>query len=253
MSATAIKIRNLRKSFGGPIVLDGVDVDLAPGRINFIIGQSGGGKSVLLKHLVGLHRADAGEIWFDQKEMSKASERDWKELRRQMALLFQDGALFDSMNVWQNVAFPLFLHQQLEGFKARQKAMVYLKELDLEGAIDAPIATLSAGEKKRVALARALVLEPKILFFDEPTTGLDPILSAQVDELIVRVWQKYQATMVVISHDIPATLSIAHNIAMIHDGRIILTGSPDDFRQSSSLAVKQFLAGEAEGPMGFLD
>ncbi len=253
MAAPAVKVRGLRKSFGPARVLNGVDLDLAPSKINFIIGQSGGGKSVLLKHLVGLLEPDGGEIWYDGRQMAGCPRREWDALRLKMALLFQDGALFDSMSVGENVAFPLWIRGLAGRAEAARRARARLKELDMAGAERFRPGDLSAGERKRVALARALIIEPEILFFDEPTTGLDPLLSAQVDDLIRLTLERGAATVVVVSHDIPATLTLAHHVAMIHDGRIILSGPPDVFRQSENPAVRQFLAGEAEGPIGFLD
>ena len=253
MSAPTVKVRNLHKTFGQARVLEGVDVDILPSKINFIIGQSGGGKSVLLKHLVGLMEPDQGEIWYDDQQMAGGSARQWRDLRLRLALLFQDGALFDSMSVGENVSFPLWIHGRAGRPEAETLARRRLEELDLGGAFDYRTSELSAGERKRVALARALIMEPEILFFDEPTTGLDPLLSEQVDELIELTLERTKATLVVVSHDIPAILTLADNISMIYDGKIILSGPPDVFRQSGDPVVRQFLAGEADGPMGFLD
>ncbi len=253
MAAPSVRIRRLRKSFGQSAVLEGIDLDLAPGGINFIIGQSGGGKSVLLKHLVGLMAPDSGEIWYDGRQMAGASGREWDALRLKMALLFQEGALFDSMSVGENVAFPLWIRGLDGRGAAAGKARERLRELSMHKAFDFRPSDLSAGERKRVALARALIMEPEILFFDEPTTGLDPLLSDQVDDLIRLTLERGGATLVVVSHDIPATLSLAHHIAMIHEGRIILSGPPELFRRSEDPAVRQFLEGRADGPIGFLD
>lgn len=253
MSAPTVKVRNLHKAFGPARVLDGVDVDILPSKINFVIGQSGGGKSVLLKNLVGLMTPDEGEIWYDGLQMAGGEPRKWRDLRMRLALLFQDGALFDSMSVGENVAFPLIFHGRARPAEAGAEARRRLEELGLGGAFDSRTSELSAGERKRAALARALIMEPEIVFFDEPTTGLDPLLSEQVDELIKLTLERTRATLVVVSHDIAATLTLADNISMIYDGKIILSGPPDVFRQSGDPVVRQFLAGEAEGPMGFLD
>ena len=253
MAAPTVIVRDLHKSFGTAAVLKGVNVEIQPSRINFIIGQSGGGKSVLLKHLVGLMMPDKGEIWYNKQQMAGASAQKWALLRLSSALLFQEGALFDSMSVGENVAFPLWIHGRKNPAEAAREARARLKELDMDDSFDFRPSDLSGGEKKRVALARALIMEPEILFFDEPTTGLDPLLSDQVDELILATLRKTGATIVVVSHDIAATLHLAHNIAMIHNGEIILSGSPDTFRQSPDPVVRQFLAGEADGPIGFLD
>lgn len=253
MGAPTVTVKNLHKSFGAAKVLTGVDLTILPSQINFIIGQSGGGKSVLLKNLVGLMKPDMGEIWFDQQQMAGAGLKQWAQLRLRLALLFQDGALFDSMSVGENVAFPLWIHQKASSGQAAAAAREKLRELGLESSFSHRPSDLSAGERKRVALARALIMEPEILFFDEPTTGLDPLLSEQVDELIMLTLHRSQATVVVVSHDIPATLTLAHNISMIYDGKIILSGPPEEFHRSQDPVIRQFLAGEAEGPMGFLD
>ncbi len=253
MPAPTVRVRNLHKSFGRAAVLAGIDLELQPSRINFVIGQSGGGKSVLLKHLVGLMEPDQGEIWYDDRQMVGRGPREWAALRTRLGLLFQDGALFDSLSVGENVGFPLWIHGRAGADEAGRRARERLKELDMDRAFDRRPGDLSAGEKKRVALARALIMEPDILFFDEPTTGLDPLLSGQVDELIQLTLARTGATLVVVSHDIPATLRLAHHVAMIHGGRIILSGPPEVFRRSGDPVVRQFLAGEAEGPMGFLD
>lgn len=253
MTAPTVIIRNLSKNFHGTEVLDGVDLDIKSSRINFIIGQSGCGKSVLLKHMVGLLTPDTGEIWYDNKQVVGQGSRQWHALRMRSALLFQEGALFDSMSVGENVSFPLWFHKRATQGKAAALARQRLRELDMKEAFDHRPSDLSVGEKKRVALARALIMDPEILFFDEPTTGLDPLLSGQVDELIRVTSERTGATMVVVSHDIPATLSLAHHIAMIHEGRIVHSGSPEEFQRTSDPVVQQFLAGVADGPMGFLD
>jgi len=253
MSAPTVTIKDLNKSFGQTQVLNGIDLVIQAARINFIIGQSGGGKSVLLKLLVGLLEPDRGEIWYGHQQMAGQPLKEWRRMRLKMALLFQEGALFDSMSVGENVAFPLWVHNRAGSALASQIARDRLKELELASAFDHRPSDLSAGERKRVALARALIMEPEILFFDEPTTGLDPLLSEQVDELILLTLERTGATVVVVSHDIPATLRLAHNVSMIFDGRIILSAPPDDFRRSGNPVIKQFLAGDADGPMGFLD
>ncbi len=240
MAPPTITIYGLEKSFGSSRVLNGVDLTLRASEINFIIGASGGGKSVLLKHLVGLLEPDCGGVWYDNQQMSGQSSSFWAQYRPKMALLFQDGALFDSLSVGQNVAFPLTLRGDKEKEAAKQ-AYERLEELGLAPSFHKRPSQLSAGERKRVALARALILEPELLLFDEPTTGLDPLLSQQVDDLIVEALKRTKATVVVVSHDIAATLNIAHHIAMIDQGRIILSGSPQDFKNTENQVVKEFL------------
>ncbi|MGL4208253.1 MAG: ABC transporter ATP-binding protein [Candidatus Adiutrix sp.] len=253
MAAPRIKIRALCKNFGPANVLNGINLDIEPSQINFIIGQSGGGKSVLLKHLVGLMHPDSGEIWYDKREMVNGGQKAWQAIRNRMAILFQDGALFDSMSVGENVGFPLWVKKLAPPHEIARKAQARLNDLELAKAFHKRPSELSTGERKRVALARALIIEPDLLFFDEPTTGLDPILSEQVDDLIMMTLKRTRATVVVVSHDIKATLSLAHKISMIYDGKIILSGEAEIFRQTQNPVVRQFLAGDAEGPMGFLD
>ena len=253
MAAPAIIVKDLHKSFSGVPVLTGVELEFRASAINFIIGQSGSGKSVLLKLLTGLIAPNKGEIWYDGLQMVGQGTREWSQLRLRSALLFQDGALFDSMSVGENVSFPLRVHQRTSLSQAEQLARLRLRELDMDGAYDYRTSELSAGEKKRVALARALILEPEIVFFDEPTTGLDPLLSAQVDDLIRLTSKQTRATLVVVSHDITATLNLADHVSMVYEGQIVLSGPPGEFRLSKLPMVRQFLAGDAEGPMGFMD
>jgi phospholipid/cholesterol/gamma-HCH transport system ATP-binding protein len=247
MAAPAIVVYSLKKKFGSQEVLKGVTFKILPECINFLIGRSGEGKSVVLKHLTGLMTADEGEIWYDDLELAGASAKEFQELRLRMGLLFQDGALFDSLTVGENVAFPLWFHRRTSAKKAQKRAAELLEELGLAGASASQVVSLSTGERKRVALARALIMEPEILFFDEPTTGLDPLLSAQVDELIKDVQKRTGATVVVISHDIAATLTLADQVSMIHDGRIIISAPPAEIKASSNPDVRKFLAGESPG------
>ncbi|MDR2141671.1 MAG: ATP-binding cassette domain-containing protein [Deltaproteobacteria bacterium] len=245
MAAPTIRVNNLVKRFGDHEVLKGVTFQILPGRINFLIGRSGEGKTVVLKHLTGLLAADSGEIWYDDLELSQASPKRLNDLRLRMGLLFQDGALFDSLSVGENVAFPLWFHRQARPRQAQARAESLLSELGLAGAASRRVVSLSTGERKRVALARAMIMEPEILFFDEPTTGLDPLLSAQVDELISHAQKSSGATVVVISHDIAATLTLADQVSMIDDGKIVASSPPVELRASSNPVVRRFLAGEA--------
>lgn len=226
------------------MVLKGVNLTLDSGKINFIIGRSGGGKSVLLKHLTALMTPDSGDIFYDLFSIFRANKKELFELRIHMGLLFQEGALFDSLSVGENVSFPAWYHRTMKAKDIKEKASELLKDLGLEGSFTRSVGELSQGEKKRVAIARALILEPQVLFFDEPTTGLDPLLSGVVDELITEVGKRTGATIVVVSHDIAATLTIAHKINLIHDGRVFLSGSPEDFKISKDEVVKEFIFGE---------
>jgi phospholipid/cholesterol/gamma-HCH transport system ATP-binding protein len=243
MAPPKIIVKRLRKSFGVDEVLKGVTLSLHPSKINFIIGSSGGGKSVLLKHLTRLMIPDSGEIWYDDLELNTASGRDIRKLRVRMGLLFQEGALFDSMTVGENVSFPPWYHRRGRSKAVKKKALNLLGELGMEGSFDRRVGELSSGEKKRVALARCLIMDPEVLFFDEPTTGLDPILSGMVDELILDTQKRTGATVVVVSHDLAATLTIAHRVNFIHDGVTGLSGTPGDFAKSEIPAVREFMSG----------
>jgi phospholipid/cholesterol/gamma-HCH transport system ATP-binding protein len=241
-AAPGLTVRDVHKSFGQAKVLKGVSLDILPGRINFIIGRSGEGKSVLLKILTGLYQADSGTITWGDLDLSRAKPKDWLRLRQRMGLLFQDGALFDSMTVGQNVSFPLWFHRLVPKAVARHKAEGLLDELGLEGAIDKRVSELSTGEVKRVALARALVVDPEVVFFDEPTTGLDPLLSSQVDELIVHAQKLGGGTVVVVSHDMAATLTLADRVTLLHEGVVVYSGPPDGLLASDQPEVRLFLA-----------
>jgi phospholipid/cholesterol/gamma-HCH transport system ATP-binding protein len=243
------------KSFGGSArrVLDGVSLDIASGRVNFVIGRSGEGKSVLLKLLTGLQKPDSGRVFYDELDLVKASGRELAALRRRMGLLFQDGALFDSMSVGENVVFPLWFHGLASSAEAARRGESLLEELGLAGAFKRRVSELSVGERKRAALARALIMEPEVVFFDEPTTGLDPLLSEQVDDLIVHAQKRTGATVVVVSHDMAATLSLAHMVTLLRAGRVVLSGPPEQFRTSDDPEVRRFLTGEAEDDGFFSD
>ncbi|MDR1111943.1 MAG: ATP-binding cassette domain-containing protein [Deltaproteobacteria bacterium] len=253
MPAPAIKVREVTKSFGQDQVLKGVSLDLLPGRVNFVIGRSGEGKSVLMKILTGLYRPDSGSVHYGQVDLATARRREVDRIRRRMGLLFQDGALFDSMTVGQNVSFPLWFHGLAKPREARAKAEGLLSELGMGGFHDLGVSLLSAGERKRIALARALVVDPEVVFFDEPTTGLDPLLSTQVDELIVHAQRLSGATVVVVSHDMAATLGLADQITLIHLGRVVLSGPPSEFRASRDPEVARFLLGGDAGEPAFAD
>ncbi|MDR2301560.1 MAG: ATP-binding cassette domain-containing protein [Deltaproteobacteria bacterium] len=243
MGAPTIEIRDVTKSFGHFEVLKGVSLDILAGKINFIIGRSGEGKSVLLKILTGLYRPDSGSVKFGSVNIAKAKTSEINKLRRRMGLLFQEGALFDSMSVGENVIFPLWFHNLATPQEAKKKALAILGELGMGRYFNLAVSLLSTGEKKRVALARALIVDPEVVFFDEPTTGLDPLLGSQVDELIVHAQKISQATVVVVSHDMAATLSLADRVTLLRLGQVVLSGSPDEFRKSKDQEVVNFLSG----------
>ncbi len=236
-----IKIKNLKKSFGKQQVLKGVNLEVKEGKITFILGKSGSGKSVLLKHILGLIKPDEGEIIIDGRDITKLSLKDLNEVRKKFGVLFQNVALFDSMNVFENIAFPLVEHTKLSKKEIKEKVTKILKMVELEGIEEKMPSELSGGMQKRVGLARAIILEPKILIFDEPTTGLDPVICDAVDNMIVDIQKKLNLTVLVVSHDIPATFRIADFVAMLDKGLIVEYGTPEDLKKSKNETVREFL------------
>ena len=236
-----IKIKNLKKSFGEQQVLKGINLEIKKGKITFIIGKSGSGKSVLLKHILGLLKPDEGEIIVDGKDITKLNLKELNEVRKKFGVLFQNVALFDSMNVFDNVAFPLVEHTKLSKKEIKTKVSTILKMLGLEGIENKMPSELSGGMQKRVGLARAIILEPKILIFDEPTTGLDPVICDAVDNMIVNIHKRLNITVLVVSHDIPATFRIADYVAMLDKGLIVEYGTPEDLKKSKNEVVQEFL------------
>jgi phospholipid/cholesterol/gamma-HCH transport system ATP-binding protein len=244
-----IRIVNLHKSFGSQHVLRGVTLEIPDGSIYAVIGQSGTGKSVLLKHLIGLMRPDQGEIWIDGTEITSLTSRALNEVRHRFGMLFQSGALFDSMNVYDNVAFPLREKTRLSEAEIRRKVQERLEQVGLPGTEQKFPSELSGGMRKRVALARALVSEPEILLFDEPTTGLDPIRVNAIHQLIADLHQMLRFTAIVVSHEIPEIFSLATHVAMLHGGAIVAAGAPEEIQSSPNAIVRQFISGSTEGPM----
>lgn len=244
-----IRIRNLCRSFDGQQVLKGVDLDIPRGKATVIIGRSGIGKSVLLKHIIGLLRPDQGEIWVDGQEITRLSGDEMDRVRRKFGMLFQNAALFDSMDVADNVAFPLREHTRLGRAEIVEKVREKLRLVGLEGAEHKMPSELSGGMRKRVGLARAIALDPPIILYDEPTTGLDPILCDTIDRLIVRMQRELDVTSVVISHDIAGAFKIGDCIAMLHEGRIQGCSTAEEMKESEDPVVRQFITGSAEGPI----
>jgi phospholipid/cholesterol/gamma-HCH transport system ATP-binding protein len=237
-----IEIRGVHKSFGAVKVLQGVDLQIPKGKTTVILGRSGVGKSVLLKHIIGLIRPDRGKIWIDGVDITLLGDTELNELRKKFGMLFQEAALFDSMNVGANVAFPLREHTKLNEKDIREIVAQRLEQVglpDLEGKMPAQ---LSGGMKRRVGLARALALDPEIVLFDEPTTGLDPPMAEAIEDLIIETQQKLGETFVVITHNINVAFHIAHKIAMLHEGMIVAEGSPRVFKKSSNPVVQAFMA-----------
>ena len=246
-----IRLERIYKSFNGLEVLNGVNLAIRAGRITVILGRSGGGKSVLLKHLLGLLFPDQGRVLVQGNDLATLSEKQLFILRQRFGYLFQNGALFDSLTVGENVAFPLQEHTNWRRSKITAVAREKLSQVGLTDIYDKMTGELSGGMRKRVALARALALDPEILLFDEPTTGLDPIMTTTIGELINATVRRLQVTAVIISHDLNLAFSLADSIAFLHEGRIISHTDPEIFRQSSSEPIQQFIKGTpdiTEGP-----
>jgi len=249
-SHVKIRVHDLHKSFGRKVVLNGLDLDVARGESVVVIGGSGTGKSVLLKCILGLIRPDSGSVQIDGEETTRLSGRERDELMRKFGMLFQGAALFDSLPVWENVAFGLISARDVDRDRARGIALDKLAQVGLASEVgDLFPAELSGGMQKRVALARAIAAEPEIIFFDEPTTGLDPIMADVINDLIVKCVKDLGATALSITHDLVSARKIAHRIAMLHGGKIIWSGPVESIDRSGNEYVDQFIHGRAEGPI----
>lgn len=243
-----IRVEGLHKSYGENHVLRGVDLDLYRGRINVVIGGSGAGKTVLLRQLIALEKPDRGRILLDGEDIVPLNEVLLNRIRRRFGMVFQMSALFDSMTVFENVAFPLIEHTRLGAKEIRKRVMAKLEVLGLVGAEHRMPGEISGGMRKRVAVARALVLEPEILIYDEPTAGLDPIASRTVDELIRSTAEHFGGTSIVISHDMCTTFGVGQHVAMLHEGRIRAAGTPADLLRSTDPVVQRFIASSGVTP-----
>jgi phospholipid/cholesterol/gamma-HCH transport system ATP-binding protein len=243
-AAPKISLIDLWKAFGGKEVLRGVSIDVAASESLVIVGSSGAGKSVLLKHLIGLIQPDRGHVVIDGEDLTRANHSEALEIRRKFGMSFQEGALFDSMNVFENIAFPLRRHTRRSESEIAARVRECLELVHLRGVEEKATSELSGGMRRRVGFARAIALEPEILLFDEPNTGLDPITSAVIDRVIVEMKETLPVTMVTITHDMKSAFRIADRIAMLRDGKIIAVGEPEPFRASPDPYVQNFLAGE---------
>jgi phospholipid/cholesterol/gamma-HCH transport system ATP-binding protein len=245
-----IRLRNVRKSFGAKLVLDGIDLDIMPGTSMVVIGGSGTGKSVLLKCILGLLAPDTGTIEIDGTNVLTLPRHEQEAVRSRIGMLFQNGALFDSLPVWENVVFGLLAQRRLRRCDGPSHAADFLAQVGLAASVgELYPAELSGGMQKRVALARAIAAQPDILFFDEPTTGLDPIMGAVIDDLVVRCVKQLGSTAVAITHDIDSARRIGDAAAMIHRGRIVWQGPASELMDSGNPIVDQFTHGRREGPI----
>jgi phospholipid/cholesterol/gamma-HCH transport system ATP-binding protein len=241
-----IEVRNLMKRFGTHSILDGASFRIEKGESVVIIGRSGGGKSVLLKHLIGLLKPDAGQVLIEGEDIVPMNERELLRVRRKFGMLFQSAALFDSMTVTENVAFALRRDRSLSESEIRRKVAEVLDMVDLPGTEDRKPSELSGGMRKRVGLARAIIYQPQIVLYDEPTTGLDPIVSDSIDQLILRVRDRLDVTTVVVTHDMRSTRRLGQRILMLHNQRIYATGTPEEIFNSQDPVVRRFIEGVSD-------
>jgi len=244
-----IQIQGLHKWFGNQHVLKGVDLTIKEGETIVIIGRSGCGKSVLLKHIMAILEPDQGDILIDGRSMFTMEAEDQDQFRLQLGMLFQGAALFDSLTVRENVGFSLFEHTKFSLEMIDQRVQEKLRLMGLEGIEELMPASLSGGMKKRVGLARAICNEPKIILYDEPTTGLDPINADVINDLILRMQKQLKVISVVVTHDMTSAYKVADRIAMLYEGRIIGVGTPDEIRNSPDPIIQQFITGSARGPI----
>ena len=247
MSETFIRYRGIHKAFADKQVLRGLDLDVREGQTVVVLGGSGSGKSVLLRHTIGLHRPDEGEVWVDGAEITDFSEEQLIETRKKVGMLFQAGALFDSMTVEDNVAYALREHTDRTPDAIRVRVAEVLQLVELEGVEPLMPADLSGGMRKRVALARAIALAPRAILYDEPTTGLDPITANTINQLIRSLQQRLGVTSIVVTHDIHSAFTVGDRIAFLHEGRIHFDGSVDDARGATEPLLRNFLQGGGYG------
>ncbi len=240
-----VRIEELVKSFGRQRVLRNITLAFPRGKTTVVLGPSGCGKSVMLKHLIGLLRPDKGRVYFEGARIDNLSERKLAPIRRQFGVLFQHGALFDSMSVAENIAFPLREQEGGIAYDEEMRVRYVLRLVGLEQMYDASPSELSGGQQKRVALARAVVLRPKVVLYDEPTTGLDPIRADVINELILKFKQQLDVTSIVVTHDLASAFKVADHMVMLHEGQVVLEGTPEEMRQSTNPVVQRFLRGEA--------
>jgi phospholipid/cholesterol/gamma-HCH transport system ATP-binding protein len=244
-----LELRNIDKAFGGRQVLRDLSFAVEPGESLVIVGGSGTGKSVTLKHIIGLLRPDRGQVIIDGHDITTMKDVELNQFRRRFGMSFQEGALFDSMSVFENIAFPLRRHTKMSEEEIRAHVEECLEDVHLHGVEKRRPSELSGGMRRRVGFARAISLKPEILLFDEPTTGLDPVISDVIADLIEEMDVKLGTTTVTITHDMKVAFKIADRVAMLYKGHIIEEGTPEKFQQSSNPIVRQFIEGRAQGPL----
>jgi phospholipid/cholesterol/gamma-HCH transport system ATP-binding protein len=240
-----IAVRDLHKAIDGQEILRGVELEVAAGETLVIIGRSGGGKSVLLKHLIGLLRPDAGEIWVDGKEITQMGERQLGSIRQKVGILFQSGALFDSMTVEQNIAFPLHEAGMRDERTIRARVNEVLDVVELEGENEKMPESLSGGMRKRVGLARAIIRRPSCVLYDEPTSGLDPVVSDSINRLIRRLQERFGMTSIVVTHDMKSATHVGDHIAYLHEGKVYFYGTPAELERCHDPIIQDFLLGRS--------
>lgn len=244
-----IEIKNVTKSFNGHRVLDGVNLTINTGETTVIIGRSGCGKSVLLKHIIGLLRPDSGHILIDGKDITAMDEKALSALRMKFGMLFQGAALFDSLNVLENVAFSMIEHTNATSNEIEKRVKECLSLVGLRDIEDKKPAELSGGMRKRVGLARAIALRPQIILYDEPTTGVDPIMGDSINDLIVELHNKLKVTSIAVTHDMTSAYKIGDRMAMLYNGKIIASGTPEEIKHTKDPIVRQFITGASKGPI----
>ena len=244
-----IEFRDIHKAFAGKQILRGVSMSIGEKEVFFIIGTSGVGKSVTIKHLIGLLRVDSGEIHFSGERIDDLSEKDFYPIRKRIGMVFQHATLFDSMTLRENVALPLRKHMRMSHKQAQDEAGALLERVHMQDYMEALPATLSDGMRKRAAIARTLAMKPEVVLFDEPTTGLDPVSARRIDRLIRELSDDLSVTSIVVSHDLESIFSIADRIAFLYQGKVYKCGSRDEFEKADDAIVRQFISGQSHGPM----
>ncbi|MEO6435794.1 MAG: ABC transporter ATP-binding protein [Tepidisphaeraceae bacterium] len=240
-----IELKNVSKRFGSLVVLHDLSLSVEKGKCIVVIGASGTGKSVMLKHIVGLLKPDKGEVWFDGKRIDHLPERELVDVRTRFGFLFQMGALFDSLTVAENIGFPIVEHTHKPTEEVLRIVATKLRQVGLPDAGPKMPGELSGGQKKRVALARAIALDPEVILYDEPTTGLDPVRSDVINELILKLQRELQVTSIVVTHDMNSAFKVADRIVMLHEGRIVFDGTTEEIQKSDNPDVQRFVQGEA--------